>query len=134
MEQTITVTLPEAIYKRVKDTAEAMSLPLEAVVTQSIELLLPAFEDDMPLDMQSELVTLTFLTDAQLWKIAHQTMDKQKQARLETLAEIQKHRELNTNEQAELDQLMSEAQQIMLYKAEAYRLLAQRGHTIFSTS
>jgi hypothetical protein len=48
------------------------------------------------------------------------------------LAERQKQRELNQKERVELDQLMQEAQHIMLSKAEACRLLAQRGHTVFS--
>jgi hypothetical protein len=133
MKQTITITLPEAIYKRVQVTAKAMSLPLETVVAESLALVLPAFENDMPFNIQSDLATLTCLSDTELWKIAHQQMDHQKQARLEALAELQKHCELNADEQAALAQLMNEAQQIMLYKAEAYRLLAQRGHTIFSS-
>jgi biopolymer transport protein ExbD len=134
MEQHVTITLPEAVYERVKVTAEAMELPLETVITQSVEILLPAFEEDMPLDTQADLVMLTFLSDTQLWKVAHHTMDKQKQNQLETLAETQKHRVLNAAEQAELDQLMQEAQHLMVAKAEAFRLLAQRGHSVFSDS
>ena len=53
------------------------------------------------------------------------------QIRLEKLAKLQKYRTLTENEQSELDSLMDEAQQIMLCKAEARRILAQRGHIIF---
>ncbi|MGE0084183.1 MAG: hypothetical protein AB7S75_07145 [Desulfococcaceae bacterium] len=49
------------------------------------------------------------------------------QMRLEELAELQKHRSLTEKEQSELDSLMEQAYQIMLCKAEARRILAQRG-------
>ncbi|MFW5639889.1 MAG: hypothetical protein ACOC0H_01845, partial [Thermodesulfobacteriota bacterium] len=71
------------------------------------------------------------LNDLQLWKTANYSMPDSDQSKLEKLAEIQKHRGLTEEENLELDHLMTEAQEIMLLKAEARRLLAQRGHTIF---
>ena len=53
------------------------------------------------------------------------------QIRLEKLAKLLTYRNLTKKEQSELDSLMDEAQQIMLCKAEARRILAQRGHIIF---
>ncbi len=132
--ETITVHLPAPLYQRVKLTAETMSLSLEAVITEAVALLLPAFESDLPSGWQTDLAALTLLSDAQLWKIAHQHMDAQRQTHLETLAEMQKHRSLSHDEQTALDQLMEEAQHLMLSKSEAFRLLAQRGHTVFSTN
>ncbi len=134
MNQTITITLPDRIYERVKVTAQAMSLSPEVVLAESLSLFFPAFEEDMPSDTQFDLAALSLLSDPQLWKIAQQTMDEHKQTRLAELAEVQKHRSLQPDEQATLDLLMDEAQQIMLYKAEAYRLLAQRGHILFSSA
>jgi hypothetical protein len=61
-------------------------------------------------------------------------MENSRQSRLEQLAEIRKGRSLAEEEQAELDSLMEEAQQIMLCKAEARRLLAQRGHNFFGSA
>lgn len=134
MNRTITITLPDQVYERVKVTARAMSLSPEVVLAESLSLFFPAFERDMPLDTQLDLAALSLLSDTQLWKIAHQTMDEHKQTRLAELAEVQKHRSLQPDEQTTLDHLMSEAQQIMLYKAEAYRVLAQRGHILFSSA
>lgn len=131
---TITIHLPEPVYQRVKCTAETLSMSLEGVIAEAVDLLLPAFERDIPLAWQTDLAALPLLSDAQLWKIAHQRMDDQQQARLEALAEAQKHRRLTTEEQNTLDCLMQTAQHLMLSKAEAYRLLAQRGHIVFSTN
>jgi len=107
---------------------------MEQVLTQSIALSLPALESDLSAAVRSELAALPLLSDAKLWALARSAMDRRKQARLQTLAETQKHRLLTLVEQAELDQLMDEAELVMLRKAEAYHLLARRGHIIFSES
>jgi hypothetical protein len=78
------------------------------------------------------LAALPLLSDAKLWAIARGTMAKRKQARLQTLVETQKHRPLAPVEKAELGQLMEEAELVMLRKAEAYQLLARRGHVVFA--
>jgi len=126
-EQTITLTLPSSIIERIQTTAKAASLTSEEVIQQSVMLLLPAFESDLPQKVRSELNRLSLLNDIQLWKAAHSVMESSQQLRLENLAELQKRRELTEAEQAELDSLMDEAGQVMLCKAEARRLLAQRG-------
>ena len=131
-EQTITVTLPDSVYDRIKTTARATALTSEEVIKQSVILLLPAFESDIPADLRLSLTEFSLMNDIQLWKTANSVMGNPHQARLEKLAEIQKHRPLTDNEQSELDNLMDEAHQIMLCKAEARRLLAQRGHIIFN--
>lgn len=96
-------------------------------------LLLPAFESDIPPDLHLSLTKLSLLNDIQLWKTANSIMEKSRQENLEKLAELQKRQSLAKNERSELDSLMQEAQQIMLCKAEAQRLLAQRGHVIFES-
>ena len=130
--QTVTLTLPEPLYERAKEAARAVDRSLEQVLTQSIALSLPALETDLPPDVRSELVALPLLSDDELWAIARSTMGERQQAHLEDLAEAQKHRSLTPAEQSDLAQLMDEAERMMLRKAEAYRLLARRGHTVFS--
>ena len=129
--RTITLTLPDPLYERIRETAEASSRSFEEVLTQSIALSLPPLEDDLPSELRSELVALPLLSETELQNMAGQSMDEEAQAQLETLADLQKHRSLTEAEQTTLDQLTEEARRIMLRKAEVYRLLAQRGHTIF---
>ncbi len=128
----VTLSLPEALYQRAREAAQVSNRPLEQVLTQSIALSLPALESDLSAATRSELAALPLLSDARLWTIARGEMDKRKQARLQTLAETQKHRSLTLVEKAELGQLMNEAELVMLRKAEAYQLLARRGHSVFS--
>ena len=131
-DRTVTLTLPDALYERLKETAAAASLSMEEVLTQSIVRSLPTLEDDLPADIRSELTTLTLMDDEALWAIAGQAMNEPHQHQLETLAEAQQCRSLTTPEQQTLARLMSTAHATMLRKAEAYRLLAQRGHIVFA--
>jgi hypothetical protein len=132
--ESITIHLSDPVYQRVKQTADTMSLSLEAVITEAVSLLLPSFERDIPPVWQEDLASLALLSDTQLWKIAHQQMDAVHQLHLEQLAEMQKQQPLSPARQHELEELMQEAQHLMLSKAEAARLLAQRGHQVFSKS
>jgi hypothetical protein len=130
--QTVTLTLPEPLYERAKETAHAVDRSLEQVLTQSIALSLPALETDLSPDVRSELAGLPLLSDDDLWAIARSIMDESKQIHLEDLAGAQKHRSLTPAEQSDLTSLMDEAERTMLRKSEAYRLLARRGHAVFS--
>lgn len=132
--QTISITLPDGLYERVKATAAATALSVEEVLTQSVALSLPTLEDDLPLETRSNLATLPLLSDAELWHIAESMADDDLQDQIETLAERQKHQPLTAVEQSRLTKLMTRAQFFMLRKAEAYRLLARRGYTLFSVA
>jgi len=132
--RTITVTLPEALYERVRETAEASARSMEEVFAQSLALSLPELEQDLPSALRSELAALRLVSDTELEHLAHGTMEEEQQARLEALAELQKQRPLTAAEESTLLYLMGEAQRVMLRKAEAYRLLARRGHAVFSSS
>lgn len=130
--RTITVTLPDALYRRAKETAEASSLTLEDALTQFIAPSLPGLEDDLPSAHRSDLTALPLFSDAELWRVANSMMVEAQQDQLEKLAELQKQRSLTETEQADLANLVGQAQLLMLRKAEAYRLLARRGYHVFT--
>lgn len=133
-DRTITVTLPEVLYERVKIAAEASARSVEEVCTQSIALSLPELERELSAESRAELAALAFFSDAELENLAHGFMSDDLQERLETLAEAQKQRPLTAAEDTTLSQLVDEAWRLMLRKAEAYRLLARRGHAVFSSA
>lgn len=70
-EQTITMTLPNSVYDRIRMTAQATSLTSEEVIRQSVMLLLPALESDIPPNLRLDLAKLSLLDDIQLWKTAN---------------------------------------------------------------
>lgn len=130
-ERKVTVTLPESLYIRAKETADAASLSIEKVLEQSIWRALPGLEEELPKQLRNDLVRLSLLTDEELWSIANTEMAAAAQDRLEELVDRQKLTQLIESEQIELNQLVTQAQNIMLKKAEAYRLLSFRGYKVF---
>ncbi len=95
-----------------------------------IALSLPPLEKDLPPEIRSELGPMALLSTEDLREVSHESLDQDRQVRLESLAERQKKQPLSDAERTELDELVKEAQRVMLHRAEARRLLALRGHQI----
>lgn len=129
--KTVQLKLPDALYERVRQTAQAASRSLEEVLTQSIALSLPPLEEDLPPALRSELAALSLESDEKLHELAALTMAEDLQERLEALAEAKKTRSLSQAEKDELARLFEQAESVMLRKAEVLRLLAHRGHSVF---
>lgn len=128
---TVTITLSEPLYERIRMNAEAVARPVEDILSQFVATTYPLPEDDLPLDMRSEFAGWLLLSDDDLWKIAKRTFEEAKRAALETLIDRQKQQALTDLEQATLEQFLLESQDLMVRKAEAQRLLAQRGIQVY---
>ncbi len=128
MPKTIKVELPEDLYQRVCETASAVARSVQDVLAASIAMSLPPLEQDLPPEIRSELGPMALLSTEQLCQASHESLDRDRQSRLESLAERQKKQPLSDAEQAELDALVAQARRVMLHRAEARRLLALRGY------
>jgi hypothetical protein len=68
--QNVTVQLPESLYRRLHQAAQAMQQPLEAVLLRAVQVgSSPAWED-VPAQFQADLAALDRLDDTALWRIA----------------------------------------------------------------
>lgn len=128
--QTVSVTLPEPLYRRVCETAKASTRSVQDVLAESIALSLPPLEADLPADVRADLGPLALASARELHEIARKPLAEHRQARLEVLAEQQKKQPLSDIQNSELDDLVEQAQHIMLRRAEARRLLVLRGHEL----
>lgn len=84
----------------------------------------------LPASEQAELQVLRYLSDDALWTIATDQMAASLQARMAKLLDDNRHDELTLKEQIELASLIERGDQLMLRKAEAIKLLHQRGYAI----
>ncbi len=91
---------------------------------------LPPLEKDLPPEIRAELSPMALLSAEQLLEVSRKSLDRERESRLESLANLQKKQPLSDAESAELDELVQQAQRVMLRRAEARRLLALRGHPI----
>jgi hypothetical protein len=99
-----------------------MHPPVEEVLTAMLDGVLPLL-DDVPPDMQAELVEMTWLDDAALLSIAEATILDEDQQRL---ADLSGRDALAADEQEALDTLRDRYGKMTLRKARALALLSVR--------
>jgi hypothetical protein len=127
--QTVTLELPETLYRFARQMAEATQTPLEVVLRDSIAHTLPPLDDVTPGEA-TELARLASLDDSALWREARAMMDATKQAEMDKLLDRQGAGELTSSEHTRLQDLLDTYGQLMVHKAHAYLLLARRGYRV----
>jgi predicted transcriptional regulator len=127
--QTVTIKLPEPLYRFARQVAEATKQPLEAMLQDSIAHTLPPL-DDVPPEEAVELAELTGLDDATLWREARATMTAAEQTEMHELLNRQEIGELTSSERVRLRDLLDTFGRLTVRKAHAYLLLARRGYRV----
>ena len=128
-EQTITLTLPDDLYRRFQEHAALKQHSLEEEVLSLATSALA--EDQLPGDMQQAVADLGKLDEAALWKTARNSHLTQEQ--WETLEELlfkQQREGLTAGEKAQLEQLRHEHDKALLVRARAIGLLQDRGQDV----
>jgi len=119
---TITLSLPDSLVQRAGGAARAMHRPLEEVITAMLEGVLPSL-DDVPEDMQSEFVEMTWWEDARLLDVADATLPNAQQQRM---AQLSANAGAADSKAEELEWLRREYGRVTLRKARAWALLSMR--------
>jgi len=119
----VTLDLPDHLVQQAYQAAQIMQRPLEQVLAAVLEAPLPGL-DDVPPELQTRLLEMTWLGDGPLLTIAHSTLTEPEQQRLSDLG--QRSAGLTPEEQAELALLRERYGTVTLQKARAYALLSIR--------
>jgi len=130
MTHSLTVTLPDYLYRQLQRQAQVVNRPLNEVAATALESLVVPVEDDLPPGLQAELSAMAYLSDDALWQMAGSVMNKDKLALYDLLLERRRSGTLTPEGQAWLDTLRDEADALMLRKAQAYALLKSRGYKL----
>jgi hypothetical protein len=127
--QTITVTLPEQIYRRIERRSR---LQKRTVADEAAAAIASSFSEtsELPADLQHELSQLRWLSDEALWQAAQLTATEQETERMQLLVEKQQRLGLTSVEQEEAELLSKFFTRVMLVRAEAAVLLKNRGADI----
>ncbi|MEB3177720.1 MAG: hypothetical protein VKL59_01550 [Nostocaceae cyanobacterium] len=128
--QTFTLQLPELLYQRLLNTADATGRPLEEIILHALQVGSPPGWDDIPEEFQAEIAALDKLNDNTLWKIFRSHKTARDMERYNILLEGNSHGTLTEAERLELMKLRHEADLFMLKKAQAAVLLRWRGHSL----
>jgi len=127
--QTVTIELPEPLYRFARQVAEVTKQPLEAILRDSIAHMLPPL-DDVPPEEAIDLAKLASFDDAALWREACATMTAAEQAEIHELLDRQGAGELTSSGHARLRGLLDTFGRLTVRKAHAYLLLARRGYRV----
>jgi hypothetical protein len=128
--ETITLKLPEYLYRRLVSHADATRRPLEDVILHALTVGSPPIWEDAPAEFQPMLAEMDRMDDETLWGIALGRKTVAEMARYEDLLAKNKDDQLSEVERLELARLRNEADQFILRKAHAAALLRWRGHPV----
>ncbi len=128
--QTITLRLPEDIYRRLQRAAQLTKRPLEDVMFQTIRGNLPPTVDDLPADLQEDLAAMANLGDEALWAVVRQAQPSAQWRRHQHLLRKNEAGTLTSAEREELDRLRLITDRFVLERSFALALLKWRGHTL----
>jgi predicted transcriptional regulator len=128
--RTVTMQLPENLYLRLQQTAQATRQSFEAIALRALQVGSPPAWQTAPAEFQADLAALDRLDDASLWRIARTHTDPALMDRYQALLDKNANRTLSVQERQELTRLGTDLDRQMLLKVHAAALLQWRGHQI----
>ena len=124
---TISVPVPEPLYRRLEQAAILTRRSIADTLATAITVVLPP-APDLPEHLAEELAGMMWLSDAKLRAATRPTFAPQQQKRLNELNGAEDQRPLTAAELAERARLLAEYERSVLLRAQAFAVLAQRGH------
>ncbi|HET9229046.1 MAG TPA: hypothetical protein VFR31_20380 [Thermoanaerobaculia bacterium] len=89
-----------------------------------------AAEEESTREVAEAVAALELLSDAELWRAARSPLMESDRSRLEALNLKQQQENLTRAEQETLERLLLQYDRAVLLRAEAARLLKERGHDV----
>lgn len=126
--QAVTLHLPEDLYLRLQQVAQATRQSFDEIVLRAIQIGAPPSWEDTPAEFQADLAALDRLDDDLLWHIARSRQTEADMVRYQELLEKNANNTISDTERTELTRLRTEADRFMLRKVHAAALLRWRGH------
>ena len=130
ISRTVTMELPESLYVRLQQTAQATRQSLDAVLLRALQVGSPPTWETAPAEFQADLSALDRLDDATLWRIARTRATPAQMDRYQALLDKNANQTLSDSERDELTRLRTNLDRDMLRKAHAASLLQWRGHQV----
>jgi hypothetical protein len=128
--RTVTLQLPEGLYIRLQQAAQATRRPLDDVLLHAVQVSSPPSWDDAPAEFQADLAALDRLGDEALWRIARSRKTEADMERYQELLDKNSNDALSSDEREELVKLRVESDRFMLCKAHAAALLRWRSYQV----
>jgi hypothetical protein len=125
----VTLRLPPPLYDHFQSRAERAHRSLEAELLEAVATV-AADEEGLSHDVAEAIRDLELLSDEELWRAARNRLPDETRSQLEALNSKQQREDLSPSEREMLEQLVHQYDQAILLRAEAARLLKERGHEV----
>lgn len=128
-DTTISVQLPEPLYRRLEGAATATQRTVDEVLATTIAASLPPFPD-LPETLANELAEMIWFSDDALRAATRPIFTPEQQKRLAELNNLEDERPLTEAEQTERAELLAGYERSVLRRAQAFAVLARRGYPL----
>jgi hypothetical protein len=125
----IPINVPEPLYRRLQRISALAQRSVEEILTSAVTVALPP-SPDLPNSVADELAEMMWLSDEALWAATTPTFTAEQQSRLSALNDLEDTRSLQAEEQQAQAQLLAAYERSVLRRAQAFAILARRGHQI----
>ena len=128
-EQSLTVSLPAALYERLAERAKQAHRTVEDELLEVVAMAVSA-DGALPEDFEAAIAPLSLLDDEALWRAARLRLPAAAVARMQALHDKRDVEGLTSSEQEALAALLHQYDRYMLVRARAAQLLHERGHDV----
>ncbi|MGH7487210.1 MAG: hypothetical protein ACREMY_16640 [bacterium] len=121
--------MPAPLYENFKSRAERSHRSLEAELLDAVATV-ASDDEELPYDVAKAIGDLGLLSDQELWRAAQNRFSDDARLQLEAFNFKQQRERLAPAEKETQEHLVHQYDQAVLLRAEAVRLLKERGHDV----
>ena len=125
-----TIAIPHSLYEKAQRLAQQTSQSVDEIICTRLEGALDQPMLDLPSDERAELQAMSYLSIDALWTIAREQMPPDLQHAMSQLMGKNSQGTITEDELRDLSALVERGQRLTLRKAQAMKLLVDRGYAI----
>ena len=125
-----TIAIPPSLYEKAQRLAQQTSQSVDEIICTRLEGALEQPMLDLPSDERAELHAMSYLSTDALWTMAREQMPPDVQQAMSQLMEKNSQGTITAEEFRDLSALVERGQRLTLRKAQAMKLLADRGYAV----
>jgi hypothetical protein len=125
-----TIAIPHLLYEKAQRLAQQTSQSVDELICTRLEGALDQPMLDLPSDERAELQAMSYLSTDALWTMAREQMPPDLQHAMSQLMEKNSQGTITEDEFCDLAALVERGQRLTLRKAQAMKLLVDRGYAV----
>jgi hypothetical protein len=125
-----TIAIPHLLYEKAQRLAQQTSQSVDEIICTRLEGALDQPMLDLPSGERAELQAMWYLSTDALWTMAREQMPPDLQHAMSQLMEKNSQGTITEDEFRDLSALVERGQRLTLRKAQAMKLLVERGYAV----